>query len=407
MQDLMPTATSATISTTPTVPPFPPASPTSTASPASPASPAALNSAPSTREYVERFQRDGYVLIEDALPVEFVAAVRHAFMKAMEAKVARLGLAPVKPTDGRDKSNDKVKIDFQPEGGNHDLNRWNMHLPTQSEFLHELLIANPVALPVIKALLGPAPVAFLIASDTPYPGSGFQNIHQDFPRFGLTVNVPLVDFTEDNAPLEIWPGSHVRDGVFHTGKADLSEAEIKALVARVPGKRMLIKAGSMLIRDQRMVHRGTANTGTAPRPCLAIWYKNLDQYRITSLTIPVPHRSVANRLARVALRLRQEGRGTSGAVASKKLVNLGNFFGRVVEETSASDRDYRREIPSDMWARFSPDMKSLLRFASVQGTPGGGRSAIGSAILLAAGAVFSMRAWQLKRRLPGDGSSRT
>jgi len=360
-----------------------------------------------TREHVERFHRDGFVLIENALPRELVATVRAAFMEAMEAKVARFALTPVKPTDGRDKANDKVKIDFQPEGGNHDLNRWNMHVPTQPEFLQEMLIANPVALPVIKALLGAEPVAFLIASDTPYPGSGFQNIHQDFPRFGLTVNIPLVDFTEDNAPLEVWPGSHVRDGVFHTGKSDLSGAEIKALVARVPGRRMLIKAGSILIRDQRMVHRGTANTGTAPRPCLAIWYKNLDHYRITSLTIPVPHRSVANRLARVALRMRQEGRGSSGAVASKKLVNLGNFFGRVVEETSVSDRDYRREIPGEMWAHFSPEMRSLLRYASVQGTPGGGQSVLGSAILIAVGTAFTLRAWQLKRSIAGAGPSRT
>jgi ectoine hydroxylase-related dioxygenase (phytanoyl-CoA dioxygenase family) len=359
-----------------------------------------------TREYVARFHRDGFVLIENALPREFVATAREAFMKAMEAKVARFALAPVKPTDGRDKGNDKVKIDFQPEGGNHDLNRWNMHVPTQPEFLTELLIANPVALPVIKELLGPEPVAFLIASDTPFPGSGFQNIHQDFPRFGLTVNIPLVDFTEDNAPLEVWPGSHVRDGVFHTGKADLSEHEIKALVARVPGRRMLIKAGSILIRDQRMVHRGTANTGNAPRPCLAIWYKNVDHFALTSLTIPVPHRSVANRLASVALAMRQQGRGTSGAVANKKLVNLGNFFGRVVEETSASDRDYRREIPREMWSRFSPEMKSLLRYASVQGVPSGKRSALGSAILLAAACGLSLRGWQLKRSGNPTGSQR-
>ncbi len=357
------------------------------------------------QDYVARFQRDGFVLIDNAIPLEFVARLKGDFMRAMEAKVARFALAPVTATDGRDKGNDKVKIDFQPEGGNHDLNRWNMHVPT--EFLHELLIANPLALPVIKDLLGPEPVAFLIASDTPYPGSGFQNIHQDFPRFGLTVNIPLVDFTENNAPLEVWPGSHVRDGIFHTGKSDLSEAEIKAMVARVPGKRMLIRAGSILIRDQRMVHRGTANTGTEPRPCLAIWYKNLDHYRITSLTIPVPHRSVANRMARVALKMRQQGRGSGGAIANKKLVNLGNFFGRVVEETSASDRDNRREIPGEMWSNFSPDMKSLLRYASLRGAAGGARSILGSAILLAAGAVFSLRGWQLGLNGPVQRPRRT
>jgi ectoine hydroxylase-related dioxygenase (phytanoyl-CoA dioxygenase family) len=347
----------------------------------------------STEEYVARFQRDGFVEIENAVPREFVEQVRREFMQAMDAKVKRFALAPVKPTDGRDRGNTNVKIDFRPEGGNHDLNRWNMHLPTHPVLLHEQLIANPVALPVIKALVGPEPVAFLIASDTPYAGSGFQNIHQDFPRFGLTVNVPLVDFTEDNAPLEVWPGSHIRSGPFHTGAVDLSADEIRALGT---GKRMLIKAGSILIRDQRMVHRGTANTGLDPRPCLAIWYKNLDGFTITGLTIPIPHRGLANRMAKLALWMRNEGRGSGGAVRNRTLLNLGNFFGRIVEETSASDRDYRRRIPRELWDRYSPEMRALLRYASVEGRPEGRRSLLGSAILATAGSVFAARAWQLK-----------
>ncbi len=347
-------------------------------------------------EHVARFQRDGFVEIENALPREFVEQVRREFMQAMDAKVKRFALVPVKPTDGRDKANTNVKIDFRPEGGNHDLNRWNMHLPTHPVLLHEQLIANPVALPVIKALLGPEPVAFLIASDTPYPGSGFQNIHQDFPRFGLTVNVPLVDFTEDNAPLEVWPASQIRPGPFHTDQVDLSADEIKALAAGNTSRRMLLKAGSILIRDQRMVHRGTANTGPNPRPCLAIWYKNFDRYSITGLTIPVPHRAIANRMARLALWMRQEGRGSGGAVKNRTLLNLGNFFGRIVEETSASDRDYRRRIPREMWDGYSPEMRSLLRYASVDGRPDKPRSVLGSAILATAGGVFAARAWQLK-----------
>ncbi|MGH8680024.1 MAG: phytanoyl-CoA dioxygenase family protein [Burkholderiales bacterium] len=357
-----------------------------------------------TQEYVARFQRDGFVEIENALPREFVEEARREFMQAMDAKVKRFALAPVKPTDGRDKANTNVKIDFRPEGGNHDLNRWNMHLPTHPVLLHERLIANPVALPVIKALLGPEPVAFLIASDTPYPGSGFQSIHQDFPRFGLTVNVPLVDFTEDNAPLEVWPASHIRPGPFHTDQVDLSADEIKALAAGNRSRRMLLKAGSILVRDQRMVHRGTANTGPSPRPCLAIWYKNFDRYSITGLTIPVPHRSVANRMARLALWMRQEGRGTGGAVKNRTLLNLGNFFGRVVEETAASDRDYRRRIPREMWDGYSPEMRSVLRYASVEGRPDKPRFVLGSAILATAGAVFAARAWQLK--LVGGAASR-
>jgi hypothetical protein len=126
----------------------------------------------------------------------------------------------------------------------------------------------------------------------------------------------------------------------------------------------------------------------------------------------VPHRAVADRMARLALWIRREGRGTGAAVRSRKLLNLGNFLGRIVEETSASDRDHRRRIPRDMWAEFSPEMRSLLRYASVADEPDGPRSLLGSAILATASAFFALRALQLKacapvmHRLSSRGSAR-
>jgi ectoine hydroxylase-related dioxygenase (phytanoyl-CoA dioxygenase family) len=362
---------------------------------ARPAPEAALGTLPRLQAR-DQFRRDGFVLLENVLSRSYVERLRIAFMAAMDAKVRLFDIAPVTPVDGRDKGNSNVKIGFRPAGGNHDLNRWNMHLPTRPDFFDERIIANAMVLPVIKDLLGPAPVAFIVASDTPYPGAGFQNIHQDFPRFGLTVNIPLVDFTEENAPIEVWPGSHIRDGLFHAGYVHLSAAEIRALAGRGSGRRMLLKAGSVLIRDQRLVHRGTANTGGEPRPCLSIWYKSLDHFALGSFTIPVPHRAVADRMARLALWIRREGRGTGGAVRSQKLLNLGNFLGRIVEETAASDRDQRRRIPRDMWAGFSPEMRSLLRYASVADEPEAPRSGVGSALLVIASALFALRAVQLK-----------
>lgn len=336
---------------------------------------------------VEKFYRDGYVVIENVLPVELVMSINKSFMESMSAKIEKFKIAPVNVTDGRYQGNSGVKIDFQPEGGNHDLNRWNMHLPTKPEFINDQLLANPQVLAVIKELLGNDPVAFLLASDTPYPQSGFQSIHQDFPRFGLTVNIPLVDITEDNAPLEVWPGSHMRGNVFREGEMSLTATEIKE-ITRVPGQRLLLKAGSICIRDQRLVHRGTANTGQEPRPCLSIWYKSIEEYSLRGLTIPVPHRSVANSMAKVALWIREKGRGKKDHITNKKLLNWGNLFGRIVEETSASDRDYRREIPLEVWNKCSSQTKRLLRYASVENQKNPNRSVIGSVLLVLAGFVF-------------------
>jgi ectoine hydroxylase-related dioxygenase (phytanoyl-CoA dioxygenase family) len=321
-------------------------------------------------DYASQFKQDGYVVIENALSEQFVKILHCEFMKAMEAKVKRFNLKRVESNDGREHKNNKVKIDFRPEGGNHDLNRWNMHLPSSSIFLNEKLIANSLVLETIEHFLGNDEIAFILASDTPYPGSGFQSIHQDFPRFGITVNIPLVDFTEENAPIEIWPGTHTyKNGQsqdFHTNKVDLSKEEIDEIVTTIPSKRMLIKAGSILIRDQRLVHRGTANYTDQPRPCLSLWYKSLNEFSIKGLTIPVPHREISNYFAKIAMILRTKGRGNNGSIKKQKLLVFGNFFGRVVEEMSGSDRDYRRSIPQELWESFSPKLKSLLRYASIE-----------------------------------------
>lgn len=367
----------------------------------------ATNASQPVFDPVEQMKQDGYVVLENCLSSDFIRQLHTEFMELMSEKINRFGLKPVKPTDDRGIRNDNVKLDFRPEGGNHDLNRWNMHLPTTPLFLNEKLIAHPKVLEVIDAFAGTDSVAFIIASDTPYPGSGFQNIHQDFPRFGFTVNIPLVDFTEDNAPLEIWPGTHVKKSSngsthFHTKNVFLSKSDIEKINQEVPSKRMLLKAGSILIRDHRLVHRGTANTSSEPRPCLSIWYKNIDRFSLSDLTVPVPHRPLCDYVAKYALKLRREGKGNGEFVSNRKLLNLGNFLGRIVEEFSASDRDYRRVISQELWETFSPRMKHLLRYASVEGSanipPNTTRSWRGSIILLLAAIGFQGAGFYLKYR---------
>lgn len=359
-----------------------------------------------TETSVATFQRDGYVVLPEVLPRSDILKLAATFSVLMNQKIARQRIAPVLRADPRHVKNDNVNLDFRPEGGNHDLNRWNMHLPSTPDFISDQLLANPRVLPIIKKLLGDRPVAFLLASDTPYPRSGFQNIHQDFPRFGITLNIALVDFTETNAPLEVWPGSHIRTEPFHTRAVSLTANEVQDLVKRIPGKRLLVKAGSFVIRDQRLVHRGTANVGSEPRPCLSIWFKSVEEFNLLGLTIPIPHRRLADRCARIGLWMREQGRSQTGRVINQKLLNWGNLFGRIVEESSGSDRDYRREISNELWTSLSSETRSLLRFASVAKSPNAvdqiRRSIVGSLILVTVLVVFLIGALflRLKRSTP-------
>jgi hypothetical protein len=198
---------------------------------------------------VQLVKANGYVIFEGVLPREQVKELHAAFMRVFEAHVAR--------TD--------------PNRG---ANRYQMHLPFMPPFNHPSMITSPFALPVIDALLGENCVCHYFASDTPLPGSEHQRVHSDIaylypelpysaPPYSVVLNVPLVDFREDNGPLEIWPGgSHLIPG----------DVNMQTLAPLMRSERVLMPAGSLLIRDMRMWHRGTPNRSNAARPNMALIY---------------------------------------------------------------------------------------------------------------------------------------
>jgi ectoine hydroxylase-related dioxygenase (phytanoyl-CoA dioxygenase family) len=310
---------------------------------------------------VDAFRDAGYVVLEDCLSLPTVDELRGAYMRALRDKIDRLQIAPVSPDD-RGVGNDSVRIDFRPEGGNHDLNRWNMHLPSRLPFLVTDVVANPLAVPIVDALLGADCVLPIIASDTPLPRSGFQNIHQDASAFRVTVNIPLVDFHEDNAPIEVWPRTHRPEPQDPSGRSSptplgISEGDLSRIRASVPSERLLLRAGSFLIRDQRLVHRGTANRSTEPRPMLSLLYFPAPE--------GVPHPALSRGSAWLALRARERARRPDRF--DSRLLDAGNTVGRFVEYLSGTDRDHRRPIPEEVWDALSPRARSLLRFARPQG----------------------------------------
>lgn len=192
---------------------------------------------------------DGYVVFERALPPELMADLHAAFLRVFDAYVAR--------TD--------------PNRG---ANRFQMHLPFMAPFINEQVIANPLALSVLDQLLGKDYVCHYFASDTPLPGSDYQSVHSDLgllfpetnlslPAHSVVVNIPLVDFTPENGPLEIWPGgTHLMPG----------SVKMAELAPRMHSQTVLLPAGSLLIRDMRMWHRGTPNQSDHARPNLALIY---------------------------------------------------------------------------------------------------------------------------------------
>jgi hypothetical protein len=198
---------------------------------------------------VQSVRMNGYVLFEAALPSELVDALHGAFLRVFEAYIAR--------TD--------------PNRG---ANRYQMHLPFIPPFTDERVTASQFVLPIVEELIGSDCVCHYFASDTPAPGSEYQRVHSDIhalfpgtgvipPPYSLVLNVPLVDVTDENGPLEFWPGgTHLMpDGV-----------DMQALAPLMHSERVTMRAGSLLLRDMRAWHRGTPNRSSAPRPHLAFIY---------------------------------------------------------------------------------------------------------------------------------------
>lgn len=197
---------------------------------------------------------DGFLILENALDPTLLAELQVAFGKLLDDYIAA-------------------------NTANRGVNRFNTHLYLDGVFANEELVANPIVLPLIHRLLGIDAACSWAAADTPLPGSDYQVAHADgrplfrthdlsLPLYALAVNFPLVDFTDENGPLEIWGnGTHLLSDIPpHIGAADR------------PPQRVTMPAGSMMVRDTRMWHRGSPNRSDHARPNLAFVY-NRSWYR--------------------------------------------------------------------------------------------------------------------------------
>jgi len=203
----------------------------------------------SIEELADEIRMNGFVILENMIPLDAVGSWLECFDPMLERKRA------LEPT-------------------NRGANRYQMDLPFDLPFADPILYANPTVLAILDNLLGKDIICSYFASDTPFPGSDYQPVHLDcrlpFPEapfgapvYSVVVNTPLVDFTAENGPLEIWPG----------GTHMIAQPKnIEAMAAAMPSIKPLIKAGDILMRDPRVWHRGTPSNGTRSRPNLALVY---------------------------------------------------------------------------------------------------------------------------------------
>lgn len=199
--------------------------------------------------WTDQIRLNGYVILENALPLDLIERMRDRFDALLEARIAA-------------------------EPSNRGSNRYQMVLPFEEPFAHPLVYEHPLVLRVLDRLMGQDLICSYFASDTPMPGADYQRVHSDtrllfpetvhsLPCYGAVLNIPLVDAAEENGSMEFWPGgSHL-----NPGRLDMAQ-----LAPLMRSERANMRAGSILLRDLRMWHRGTPHRGTRSRPNMALVY---------------------------------------------------------------------------------------------------------------------------------------
>ena len=203
------------------------------------------------KSFVREVIEEGFCVLPGHFPRAKMGAWREAFAPLLERHIEREG---------------------------HRLNRgpgrYYVTLPFVAPFADPEVFEDDDVLDVVRGLVGEDAAMCQLATDTPLLGSEYQDIHRDapplFPEWGretppfqLAVNFPLVDVTEENGPFEVARATHMLSKEEGLRRLEAGEARLEPLMMR---------AGDVMIRDVRGLHRGTPNRTREPRTMVVVGY---------------------------------------------------------------------------------------------------------------------------------------
>jgi ectoine hydroxylase-related dioxygenase (phytanoyl-CoA dioxygenase family) len=249
---------------------------------------------------VNLIKTNGYVLFEEVLPRAQVENLNNKFRDILESYMKKYDLDP-------------------NEGFHNGTNHVGMDLPFEEPFCDESIIAHPFVTDVVDQILGDDCVLNYFHTNTSVPGgTAAQGVHADtgsrygdrcevnLPIINLVVNYPLVDVTENNGPMEVWPGgTHLHpDNWYGRNGYDKSK-----LAEHMHSFKAFMPAGSIMIRDDRMWHRGTPNHSDQFRTNIALIYKSADNAPHSG-SISIPQETYDNLSEKAKRLLRNEKIGS-------------------------------------------------------------------------------------------------
>jgi len=241
------------------------------------------------KELIDQFQRDGYILFENALTNDQLSSLNAELANWVdESKKYTQPFGKIK--DGR------PRFDLEPK--THSPENPAVRRITSPAEISEVcldVVKDNKALDLVAEIFGPNINHLGNKINLKQPGAGTEvKFHQDFPfephsnEDIMTVLYFLDDVTLDNGPLEVVPGTHIgplhshwQDGVF-TGAVDDKVAESN----RGKAVSCLGKAGSACLMHSKLLHGSTPNRSSLPRSLFIVTYKAEDAVALSPNHLP-------------------------------------------------------------------------------------------------------------------------
>lgn len=234
-----------------------------------------------TQAQIDAYRRDGYLLIENAITQEQLAAARRVMDDFVE--------------ESRLLTRSDSVLDLEDDHTHDHPRVRRLKDPHKNSPVYAALLRDARILDLVEQLVGPDIRLHHSKLNVKAPGGGAPvEWHQDWAFYPATnddileVGILLDDGTEENGPLLVVPGSHrgpVWDhhfdgyfaGAMDPAKCDLDLSQAVALTA---------PAGSMSIHHVRMVHGSRTNFSDRPRRLLLFGYAAADSWPLVAHSVP-------------------------------------------------------------------------------------------------------------------------
>jgi hypothetical protein len=218
------------------------------------------------QRWLNEFHLNGFVILREFLPVEFVRAMHEELMPLLAAEHAKA-----------------VQDNFQK---GRMPGRLSLHIAPFADMMRGALAdaryrRNPIIEELVDALIGAGRwQAGWTVVEAVWKGAAFMPFHSDqkiedtpdpdgpHETIRVTYNIPLVPFTWASGAMELIPGSHHLPRRFPN---TFNFLEIRDVYST----RLELRLGDALLRDGNTLHRGTPNLTDEPRPMLDQTYKRV------------------------------------------------------------------------------------------------------------------------------------